>query len=94
MSVRSDEGMQKARMEVRRALREGIKNLIVAHVRKRGVGGGQPPVRYQLFFFNEKKMQNVLKRKKKYLDKSFCEIYSFGPSCFIKMYIETQIRYP
>ena len=88
MYVRSDEGMQKARMEVRRALREGIKNLIVAHVRKRG--GGQPPVRYQLFFFNEKKMQNVLKRKKKYLDKSFCEIYSFGPSCFIKMYIETR----
>jgi len=34
-------------------------------------------------------MQNVLKRKKKYFNETFFEIYSVGPVCFIKFYCKS-----
>ena len=68
----------------RQTQREGVKkNLKVDDVRKRG--GGQPHC--QLGFFKEKKTQNVLKRKNMHFDEKFYEIYSFGPVCFIKIYV-------
>ena len=45
------------------------------------------PTKLTIFFLKEKKMQIVLKWKNMYFDEKFCEIYSFGSICFIKIYI-------